>query len=92
MALQIQELAFLVEELQKDLEQVTVKVSVGKGIITVYANGKGKYEHVRLNPEYLRPEKADYLGNLLVEAFNQAQQEVQKRLREHLRAKFPNLF
>ncbi|MBI3941731.1 MAG: YbaB/EbfC family nucleoid-associated protein [Chloroflexi bacterium] len=56
---------------QAELENKTVEVSVGGGVITLVMNGHQKLVSVTIKPEVLNPEDAEMLQDLMMAAVNE---------------------
>lgn len=76
-----------VKQMQEELASKTVEASVGAGLVTVTANGKGEVRTVRIDPELLRLEELETLQELVVSGVN----EVGRKARELAKGELSNL-
>ncbi|MCX6830096.1 MAG: YbaB/EbfC family nucleoid-associated protein [candidate division Zixibacteria bacterium] len=75
---QFQKMQVRMEEIQKELEQLTVEGTAGGGMVKVVANGKQDIMEVKIDPEVVNPDDIDMLQDLIVAAVNQARQKAQE--------------
>jgi len=59
-------------ELQEELARKTVEGSAGGGLVTVTATATGELSSVKIDPELLRGEDREMIGDLVAAAVNQA--------------------
>jgi len=64
-----------------------VEASVGAGLVSVTANGRGELIEVTIDPELLKPEERETLQELLLSAVN----ETGRKARELAKAEMSNL-
>jgi hypothetical protein len=71
-------------EVQESLENKTVEVSTGGGVVSVVMNGHHKLVSITIDPEVVDPEDVDVLQDLIVSVVNQAVEESQKLASEQM--------
>jgi DNA-binding YbaB/EbfC family protein len=94
---QARELKSRLDEVQKELSNIIVEASVGKGAVRVTMDGQQKLRSVQISPEVMDPEKPEFLEELVAKAVNEAQAKSQKAAAKQLRGltgglKIPGLF
>jgi DNA-binding YbaB/EbfC family protein len=72
------------EEFQNELEKEEVSASSGGGMVTVTMNGKQKMVKIEIDPEFLKPEDAKMVEDLILVATNEAQDRVQELVKEKM--------
>ena len=75
---QATEMGRQMKQIQEELADKTVEASVGAGLVTVTANGKGEITSVRIDPELLSPEELETLQELVVSAVNEADRKAKE--------------
>ncbi len=65
-------------EINKEIEKKTEEATVGGGMVTVVANGKGQLISLKIEKEIINPDDKDMLEDLLLAAVNEVQRKVQK--------------
>jgi DNA-binding YbaB/EbfC family protein len=63
---------------QEDLHKESVEGSAGGGMVKVVLNGAQEIQSVSLNPEVVDPEDVEMLEDLIVAAFQNAQEKVKE--------------
>ena len=63
------------EQIQGELEKMTVTGSAGGGMVTVEADGKGQITKVRVDPSIVNASDVEMLEDLLLVALRDAQQK-----------------
>jgi len=63
------------EQIQGELEKMTVSGSAGGGMVTVEADGKGQITKVRVDPSIVNASDVEMLEDLLLVALRDAQQK-----------------
>lgn len=66
------------EQMQNDLQQMTVVGSAGGGMVTVEADGRGQVKRVKLDPAAVTPSDLEMLEDLVVVAIADAQKKAQE--------------
>ena len=75
---QIQRLQEEMAKTQEALEQETLQVTAGGGVVTVVITGQQKIQSITINPEIIDPEDVEMLQDLIVAAFKEAQNKTQE--------------
>lgn len=70
--------------LQQFLKELTVEGTAGDGLVKVMMNGQQNIMGVRFDPDRLSGVEPEALGQMLVEAYNQAQLESKARAKEEV--------
>ena len=68
------------EQLQKQLDELTVEASAGGGMVTVRMNGQKHLTAVRIEQEVFASGDAEMLQDLLTAAVNEAARKVDEQL------------
>ncbi|MDP6684522.1 MAG: YbaB/EbfC family nucleoid-associated protein [Candidatus Marinimicrobia bacterium] len=80
---QAREIQKKIEEVQSDLEKITINAESGGGLVTVMMNGKQEILELNISPEALVEDK-ELLEDLIISAVNKAlgdsQEEMQSRM------------
>ena len=69
---QASEIGKQMKKLHAELADRTVEASVGAGMVTVTANGRGELISVTIDPELMKPEERETLQELMLSAVNEA--------------------
>lgn len=72
------------QDLQKNLKDLTVEGTAGDGFVKIIMNGQQNVLAVRLDPERIAGAEPEVLGQLLSEAYNQAQVESKAKARNEV--------
>ncbi len=72
---QAQQMQGRLEQIQGELENMSVTGSAGGGMVTVHADGKGQITKVRVEPSIVNPADIEMLEDLLLVALRDAQQK-----------------
>ena len=72
------------EETQKQLEEKTVTVQVGGGMVTVTANGRQEIISIQIENELINPEEKEMLEDLVVAGVNEALKRAKEMIEEEL--------
>ena len=72
------------EQIQQQMETLTVEESVGGGMVTLKMNGQKVVLGVTVDPSLLAPSEKEMLEDLLVAAVNQASRKVDELLQEKM--------
>ena len=80
---QAREIQKRIEEVQSDLEKITINAESGGGLITVMINGKQEILELNISQEAMEEDK-ELLEDLIISAINKAlsdsQEEMQTRM------------
>lgn len=68
------------EQLQKQLDELSVEASAGGGMVTVKMNGQKQLCEVRIDPKLLKERDLDMLQDLILAAVNEANRRVDAEL------------
>jgi nucleoid-associated protein EbfC len=83
---QARELKAKLDKIQKDLANVTVEASTGKGgAVKVTADGKQRITSIEISPEVINPEKPQALAELIMRAVNDVLEKSQKAAAKELK-------
>jgi DNA-binding YbaB/EbfC family protein len=72
---QAQQVQGRLQEMQEQLQQMTVTGSAGGGMVTVEADGKGQLRRVKLDPSVVNPADVEMLEDLITVAVSDAQKK-----------------
>jgi DNA-binding YbaB/EbfC family protein len=72
-------------EMQAKLEQETVTVSSGGGLVEATVDGKGTIRALRIDPSAVDPEDVEMLEDLVVAAVSEAQRRSQEKMEAEMR-------
>ncbi len=81
---QIQQMQAEMQKAQQELENETLEVSAGGGMITITITGHQRVQAIDVKPEVVDPEDVEMLQDLLVAAVNQAIEQSQAMASERL--------
>ncbi len=84
MAQQIQAMQQQLMDAQKELAEAEVTGSAGGGAVTITLRGDQTCTGVEIKPEVLEDADAEMLQDLVMAAFNQAQEALQQQAAERL--------
>jgi len=84
---QASEIGKQIKKLHEELADRTVEVSVGAGMVTAIANGRGELISLTIDPELMKPEERETLQELMISAANEAA----KKARELAKAEMAKL-
>ena len=73
-----------VEKLKSQAANVVVTAESGAGMVRVRMNGNNQVLEVKLSPELISENDVEMMQDLIVAAFNNAQKEVQEKMRGEL--------
>lgn len=80
---QAREMQKRIEEVQSDLEKITINAESGGGLVTVLINGKQEILELNISKEAMKEDK-ELLEDLIISAINKAfsdsQEEMQSRM------------
>ena len=72
---QAQQMSARLEEIQNQLQRLTVSGSAGGGMVTVEADGKGTVRKVKIDPSVVNPADVEMLEDLVTVAVGEAQRK-----------------
>ena len=72
-------------EIQQKLEQETVTVSSGGGLVEATVDGKGGLRGIRIDPSAVDPSDVEMLEDLVVAAISEAQRRSQEKMETEMR-------
>ncbi len=72
-------------EIQQKLEQETMTVSSGGGLVEVTVDGKGTIRSIRIDPSAVDPNDVEMLEDLVVAAMSEAQRRSHERMETEMR-------
>lgn len=81
---QVQKVQERIAQVQAELENKTVDVEVGGGMVKVTANGKQHIMKIQIEKDVINPEEADMLEDLVVAGVNRALEESARLAQEEL--------
>jgi nucleoid-associated protein EbfC len=73
------------QELQAELDSVTVEGGAGGGMVTVTLSGKSDLRGVSIDPSMMKPEEKEILEDLLVAAFADARRKAEAVMQEKMK-------
>ena len=71
-------------KMQQELEEATVEVSVGGGVVKVVVSGKMKVESIVIEPEAVSPDAVEMLQDLVLAAINEGLDKAQTMASERM--------
>src|SRR5437762_5513446 len=81
---QAQQMQARMQQMQADLEKLTVTAGAGGGMVQVDADGKGTITRVKIDPSVADPKDVEMLEDLVLVAVNEAQKKAAElRSEEH---------
>jgi len=95
---QAREMKAKLDQTQKELKNITVEASAGKGnAVKVVADGQQRIKSIEISPSVIDPEKPKLLEQLVTKAINEALTKSQKAAAKQLQSltgglKIPGLF
>ncbi len=81
---QVQKVQEQIAQVQAELENKTVTVEVGGGMVKVTANGKQRIVKIQIEKDVINPAEGDMLEDLVVAGVNKALEEATKLAQEEL--------
>jgi len=75
---QARELKAKLDKAQKELSNTMVEVSSGKGAVKVVINGQQRIQSIKISPQVINPDKAEFLEKLVLKAVSEALAKSQK--------------
>ena len=74
------------EEMQAELDQITVDGAAGGGMVTVTLTAKGDMKGVRIDPSLIKPDEKEIVEDLLVAAHADARRKGEALLAEKMQS------
>ena len=74
------------QELQAELDQITIEGTAGGGMVTVTLTGKGDLKAVKLDESLIKPGEKEILEDLLVAAHADAKRKSEAVLQDKMKA------
>jgi hypothetical protein len=74
------------QELQAELDQMTIEGTAGGGLVTVTLTGKGDLKGVKLDDSLIKPGEKEVLEDLLVAAHADAKRKSEAVLQDKMKA------
>ena len=74
------------QEMQAELDQITVEGAAGGGMVTVTLSAKGDLKGVRIDPSLIKPEEKEIIEDLLVAAHADARRKAETLLQEKMKS------
>ena len=82
---QARELKSRLDKTRKELSNITLEASSGKGKVKVIIDGQQKIQSVKISPEVIDSTKPEYLEDLVLKAVNEAVTKSQKLAAKRLK-------
>ena len=73
------------QEMQAELDQITVEGIAGGGMVSVTLTAKGDMKGVRIDPSLIKPEEKEIVEDLLVAAHADARRKAETLLQEKMK-------
>ena len=83
MLIQAREIQNRIEEVQSELEKITINAESGGGLITVMINGKQEILELNISQEAMEEDK-ELLEDLIISAINKALNESQEEMQTRM--------
>jgi DNA-binding YbaB/EbfC family protein len=74
------------QEMQAELDQITVEGVAGGGMVTVTLSAKGDLKGVRIDASLIKPEEKEIIEDLLVAAHADARRKAETLLQEKMKS------
>ena len=74
------------EEMQAELDQITVEGVAGGGMVAVTLSAKGDLKGVRIDPSLVKPDEKEIIEDLLVAAHADARRKAETLLQEKMKS------
>ena len=81
----VKEFQSRMQEAQQSLTSVTETGESGAGMVKATVNGLKQVLRVEIDPDLVKPDDRDMLQDLIVAAINKAMDNVEPKIKEHLR-------
>jgi DNA-binding YbaB/EbfC family protein len=82
---QAQQMQGRLQEIQDELEKMTVTAASGGGMVTVTADGKGQIRKVQIDPAVVDPADVEMLEDLVLVAITEVQKKAAAAAQEEMR-------
>jgi DNA-binding YbaB/EbfC family protein len=82
---QAQQMQGRLQEIQDELEKMTVTAASGGGMVTVTADGKGQIRKVQIDPAVVDPADVEMLEDLVLVAITEVQKKAAEAAQEEMR-------
>src|SRR5689334_11098962 len=73
------------EEMQAELDQITVEGSSGGGLVVVTLSAKGDMKGVRIDPSLIKPDEKEIVEDLIVAAHADARRKAEALLQDKMK-------
>jgi DNA-binding YbaB/EbfC family protein len=83
---QASQLQSKMQEMQAELDQITVEGAAGGGSVTVTLTAKGDLKGVKLDPSLMKPEEKEIVEDLLIAAHADARRKAETLLQEKMKS------
>ena len=74
------------QEMQAELDQITVEGVAGGGMVAVTLSAKGDLKAVRIDPSLIKPEEKEIVEDLIVAAHADARRKAETLLQEKMKS------
>ena len=74
------------QEMQAELDQITVEGIAGGGMVSVTLTAKGDMKGVRIDPSLIKPDEKEIVEDLLVAAHADARRKAETLLQEKMKS------
>ena len=74
------------QEMQAELDQITVEGVAGGGMVAVTLSAKGDLKGVRIDPSLVKPEEKEIIEDLIVAAHADARRKAETLLQEKMKS------
>ena len=74
------------QEMQAELDQITVEGVAGGGMVAVTLSAKGDLKGVRIDPSLIKPEEKEIIEDLIVAAHADARRKAETLLQEKMKS------
>ena len=82
---QAQQMQGRLQEMQDELEKMTITAASGGGMVTVTADGKGQIRKVQIDPTVVDPTDVEMLEDLVLAAVTEVQKKAAAAAQEEMR-------
>ena len=82
---QAQQMQGRLQEMQDELEKMTITAASGGGMVTVTADGKGQIRKVQIDPTVVDPTDVEMLEDLVLVAITEVQKKAAAAAQEEMR-------